>query len=102
STDDQDADHQTRRASAPSAVESPRCQFRERDASLDNQSVVSELDARREFCRVSLVHDVVGNMSKECATRLQLFDVLECFIDPKVCRVFAEAQTVEHQHVQTP
>lgn len=44
--------------------------------------------------------DVVSDVRKERAPRLDAFDVLERFVDPQMCRVFPETQTVEHEHVQ--
>src|ERR1044072_2045394 len=45
--------------------------------------------------------DVVGDMSKESSTRLQLLDVRERFINPQVRWMFSKAQAVEDEHVQS-
>src|ERR1043166_9820359 len=44
--------------------------------------------------------DVVGDVSKESATRLQLVDILERFVDPQVCRMFLETEAIKHEHIQ--
>ena len=44
--------------------------------------------------------DVVGDMSKESSARFQLVHIRERFINPEVCRVFPEAQAVQHQYIQ--
>src|SRR5689334_4055006 len=69
--------------------------------SLDYQSVVSKLDASRQARRIASVLDVVSDMSKESPARLQLVHIAERFINPQMCRVFSETQTIEHEHVQT-
>src|ERR1051325_2734127 len=45
--------------------------------------------------------DVVGDVSKESPPRLQLIDILERLINPQMCWMFSETQTIEYEHVQT-
>jgi hypothetical protein len=44
--------------------------------------------------------NVVGNMSKESPARFQFIDVLKRLFNPKVRRMFPEAQAVKHKHVE--
>ena len=63
------------------------------------QSVVTPLDARGQKRGVARVFDVVRDVREEGAARLQLFDVSKRAFEREVRRVWANAQTVEHENV---
>jgi hypothetical protein len=64
--------------------------------SFNYQTVVSKLDPRRQARGVAGMFDVVSDVRKERAPRLQPFDVFQRFLDPQVRRMFAETQTIQH------
>src|ERR1051325_4036457 len=69
-------------------------------SSLYFQSVVSELDAVRQFVTVAGVFDIVCDVRQVRAARLDLVDVIKGAIKPEMRRVLAEAQAIEREHVQ--
>lgn len=69
-------------------------------ASPNHQTIIGKLDIRGQQFRIAGVEDVVVEVSKERAFRLEVGDVCEGFFETEMCGVRFDADAVEHEHIE--